>query len=110
MTRKQIAGAVAVVAALGIVFVLTYRQMDSGSRETAGTRVPKTKQSTTAGSPSVQKAEIPSSIDDISRSIVDETSSDLSALDEEADGELSEIEADSQSINSLGESYDENNL
>lgn len=57
-----------------------------------------------------QKTPEPETIDDISRSIQEESLLDLSALDEEEAGEIEDITKDSESINNLGTSYDENSF
>ncbi len=101
--QKQIIGLAASVLVLGLVLAFVYRQF--------AVPVPDAKEQmkTTALQPE-KKAPEPATIDDISQSIQDETNLDLSALDDEANGEISGIEADSDSVNNLGTSYDENSL
>ncbi|MFZ2299863.1 MAG: hypothetical protein WAW00_01860 [Candidatus Moraniibacteriota bacterium] len=104
MTQKQIIGLILGVLGLGLVFAFVYRQFaEQGSSQMQG-------QPKTAVSDQEKKAAIPVTIDDISATIQAETDADLSALDDEADGEISDIEADSDSVNNLGTSYDENSL
>lgn len=52
----------------------------------------------------------PETLEDVFASIQAESDLELSALDEEADGEMKEVEADSESVNNLGTSYDESSL
>lgn len=51
---------------------------------------------------------LPKNVDGITDAIIDETLADQAALDREAAGEDAEIQKDSQSVNDLGNSYDEN--
>jgi hypothetical protein len=108
MTHKQRIGLAVGVLVLGFVFAFVYRQFAEPMplpREDALQMPP-------AATVSEQKKEaaLPATIDDISQSIQNETAMDLSALDAEEKGEVSEIQADSDSITNLGTSYDENNL
>lgn len=103
MTQKQIIGLVVSVLVLVVVFAFVYRQFAVPVPDTLN-QPPKTILQP------AEKAPVPETIDDISRSIQDETNLDLSALDDEANGEISDIEADSDSVNNLGTSYDENSL
>lgn len=102
-------GTVVVLAAIASVF--TYRQYVG---DQSGMPAPATQpgKATTASPRTIVPVErtIPSSVDDISSVIISETSADTAALDAEESGELSEIEAESESINSLNESYDDNSF
>lgn len=103
MTQKQILGLVSGVLVLGLIFVFVYRQLAAPSG--GGTA-----SSNTSVSQPVKKMPEPETIDDISQSIQGETAADLSALDDEMNGEISELEADSDSVTNLSTSYDENSL
>lgn len=103
MTQKQIIGLAVGALVLAVVFAFVYRQFAAPAPD-ALNQPPKTILQP------AKKAEEPKTIDDISQAIQDETNLDLSALDDEADGEISDIEADSDSVNNLGTSYDENSL
>ena len=94
------------VIGVGLFFVLVYQQFTlSGSTPEVMTAPQKTPVSERE-----QKASVPETIDEISLSIQDETSMDLSALDDEENGEVGDIQADSESINNLSTSYDEQSL
>ena len=103
MTQKQIMGLVVGALVLVLVFAFVYRQF--AAPVPGGDEQPKT-----TAAQQAKKAAAPDTIDDISQSIQDETNLDLSALDDEANGEISDIEADSDSVNNLSTSYDENSL
>ena len=109
MTQKQIIGVIIVTIVVLAAFVIVYRQLAKPFL-TLQTPVSQSVTSTEINTQAVKSAEIPSSIDDIAKSIEDETSVDRSAMDAEETGELSDINTDSQNINDLGKSYDENNL
>lgn len=108
MTQKQIIGLALGVLGIGLVFAFVYQQFtEPVSREETLQRGEQPKASDTARE---KKAALPETIDDISASIQAETAADLSALDDEADGEISDIQADSDSVTNLETSYDENSL
>jgi hypothetical protein len=102
-------GAVVVVAVVASVSI--YRQY-AGERSATSVPATQTGKTVTATPRTIVPVEkvVPSSIDDISSVIVSETAADTAALDAEANGELAEIEADSESVNSLNESYDDNSF
>ncbi len=106
MTQRQIVGSIVGALVLIAVFAFVYRQFTAVSVPAGITEQAKV----TAPAPSIQKTEEPKTIDDISKNIQDETNLDLSALDDEATGEISDIQSDSDSVNNLGTSYDENSL
>lgn len=107
MTQKQTIGMIIGVLVLIGVFVFVYRQF-----ATVTTPESVVQQSKTKGPlpPERQPQEEPKTIDDISKAIQDETDADLSALDDEANGEVSDVQTDSDSVNNLGTAYDENSL
>jgi ABC-type metal ion transport system substrate-binding protein len=111
MTQKQtIIVAVAVVAIVA-VSVFVYRQYAGGRSESMSSTI-QTEKSVTATPRVVVPVEqtVPSNVDDISTAIIDESLADTAALDAEEQGELSEIENDSESVNNLSTSYDENSF
>lgn len=107
MTQKQIIGLIVGVLGLGLIFAFVYQQFTAPAPR-AGTL--QTGEQPKATDTVREKKALPETIDDISASIQEETAADLSALDDEANGEILEIEADSDSITNLGTSYDENSL
>lgn len=111
MTQKQaiMVGAVVVVAVGASIFVYQQYAEEQSVTSAPAAQTGKTTTATPRTIIPVEKT-VPSSIDDISSAIVSETAVDAAALDAEANGELSEIEADSESINSLNESYDDNSF
>lgn len=104
------------MAVAALAFVLVYRQFTMPEKG-MGTSVPQQgvmmkKQGAPSDMPQtapVQNPE-PKSIDDITANIEAQAAADGSALDDEESGEMSDIESDSQTINDLGEAYDENSL
>lgn len=107
MTQKQIVWLVVGIFALALVFVRVYLQFSApASRDGV---LPKQEQLKTSVTERTKISE-PETIDDIAESIDEEALSDLSALDDEVNGEMSEVEADSASVTNLGTSYDENSL
>lgn len=115
MTQKQIVGVVVGVAAIVLVCTLVYRQYTSDTRsmEKAVTIQPVTpseKKGAMSDKEQMAEAPIPETLDGIADSIIEESSVDFSALDEEETSSLSDVDEDSESVNNLGTSYDENNL
>lgn len=108
MSQKHIALVALGVVGVGLLSVFVYQQFRVS--------VPVSEWSPMMESPKTtavdrtQQAPVPETIDDVLLSIQEEASSDLSALDAEEAGEIEDIEADSDSINNLGTSYDENSL
>lgn len=110
MPQKNIALAMfaSVAILIGGFFVYSQFTGSSVSRQSVlGTDQPGT---ALVGERSTPEAVIPDSIDDIILSIESDASADLAAFDEEESGALSDIDADSENVNSLGASYDENNF
>ncbi len=93
--QKILAGAVMVVVLIGLIFV--YQNAAEDKTPSYGTNV-------APASPEP----VPRSVDGITDAIIDETMADQAALDREAAGEDAEIQKDSQSVNDLSNSYDEN--
>lgn len=108
MTQKQIIGLALGVLGIVLAFAFVYRQFAAPVPRTGTLQVQE--QPNASDMAREKEAALPETIDDISASIQEEISADLSALDDEANGEVLEIEADSESINNLGTSYDENSL
>lgn len=111
MTQKQIVGVVVGVAVVVLLCAAVYRQFTGGAGEWASSET-----STQMESPVQKKmpvstvTPVPETVDDITDSIVSESSMDLSALDDEESSSLEDVDMDSESLNNLGTSYDENNL
>ena len=113
MTHKQVLGVAAGGVIIVAAFVSVYRQFAKPapvSQMPATQSVTATKQSVATDTQVVKSAEVPSSIDAISQSITDESSADQSALNDEVTGEEFDMQADNQSVNDLGQTYDENSL
>lgn len=113
MTQKQSIGVIVGIVAIVLVFVFVYRQfatpvpgkeLSPTQKQSGVTDVPQKEENAVE-----EKITEPETIDDIVKSINDEASLDLS-VDDEVDGEISEVEADSNSVINLGTSYDENSL
>jgi len=112
MTQKQIFGVTVGVALLVVVCAFVYQQFTreqapAGTATMSGT-APAQKNTTPAEEAVV--VPVPDTIDGIATSIEAESALDLSALDDEEAGSLQEVDQDSDSVNNLGTSYDENNL
>ena len=109
MPQKHIIGLVVGVVGIGLLFALVYQQF--GFSSAPNTRpLPMMESSKTGVSERQQQAPVPETIDDVILSIQEESSMDLSALDEEENGEIADIEADSNSVTHFETSYDENSL
>lgn len=114
MTQKQRAGVVVGVVVAILLGVVVYRQYsgDTGKKEsapTAGVGISQKKMSASETGKAVV-VPVPETIDGIAGSIVSESSVDFSALDDEEAAALDDVNQDSDSVNNLGTSYDENNL
>lgn len=97
-----------------LAFVLVYRQFTMPERGVANPvtqTAPMKKQTMPSGASQtpVQNPE-PKNIDEVAANIEAQAAADGSALDDEEAGEMSDIESDSESVNDLGNSYDENSL
>lgn len=103
MTQKQILGVVVGVALVIVVSVFVYRQYtgDMGNNSNSATMPKKMTE---------KKAPVPETVDGVVDSIVEETTLDTTALDDETAASLQELDADNESVNNLGTSYDENSL
>ncbi|MBP9728078.1 MAG: hypothetical protein KBD27_01740 [Candidatus Moranbacteria bacterium] len=107
MTKKQIflAGVGAVLMLLVCVFVYRQYTQNEDISQTRGTAEPQsnmTRKDTLVP--------VPEKLDDITATITTESADDLSALDEEMTAVEAEIDLDSESVNNLGTSYDENSF
>ncbi|MBP9728080.1 MAG: hypothetical protein KBD27_01750 [Candidatus Moranbacteria bacterium] len=101
MTKKQIVWSIVVLL---IVLVLVAAARRSGNRMMTSTD---TTTKTTANQVVVPT---PETIDAITDSIALQGAEDSSAMDAETAAALQDIDADSESINNLGTSYDENSF
>ncbi len=108
MTQKQIVGIIVGGVVLLLVCFFVYGQFASNSLSQP---LMTSNGTTRQQSPPLQdSAPVPESVDDISASIVSESHADATALDEEEMGALEEFDQDSESVNNLGTSYDENSF
>ncbi len=107
MTQKQVLGAVVGVGFVIISFLFVYQQYtqnESAYSDPSPVQVnPVTNQKKIA-------VPVPEKLNDITAAITAESIDDFSALDEELAGATAELDADSDSVNNLGTSYDENSL
>lgn len=111
MTQKQMLGVVVGVGVVLLLCAVVYKQFTAGVQQpkTSGTMMQKT-DSMMQKKTMEQKAAVPDTIDGITESIAGEADADATALDDESQGEDAELNADSDSVNSLENSYDPNNL
>jgi len=106
MTQKQIFGIVIGIALVAVVCAFVYRQftpadmMSQQSPSDTGTK------EVTSDEPNPSAY----TVTGIEASIVSESAADAAALEEEENGTLQEFDQDSESINNLGNSYDENSF
>lgn len=107
MTKKQILGAIAIAVTV-LVAGAVYRQLATDDTSTDKSTSGTTRSSEMASGGNASP--VPETFDEMAGSITAQAGVDTSALDEEEANELSEIEADSESVTNLGTSYDENNL
>ena len=101
MTQKQILWALGAAVLVGGVALAWYFAPSPAATPTGGSKVNESPR---------EQAKVPDTVDGIVESIEAEATFDQSALDAEASGSLEEIDADSESVNNFGTSYDENNL
>ena len=98
--QKMLLGALsAVVVLAALVFVYQYQSMKN-----ADTMMPTMIQKTKTPKP------IPTTVDGVAAEIESEATLDEAALNAEVTAETQEIQVDSQTLNNLSESYDENSL
>lgn len=107
MTQKQILSMVIGVVLMVLVSVFVYRQYTE-NESVYGNQSPATVEPTMNRQDTM--VPVPEKLDDITAMITSESVDDFSALDEEAAGAAEEIDADSESVNNLGTSYDENSF
>ncbi len=112
MTNKQILATVVGVGVIIIFSAFVYRQFLTQSQTAFQQQQNKNAmQPVSEGMPQpAPMVPLPDTIDGITADIESETTLDLSAMDEESAGEESVLNEDSQSVNNLGTSYDENNF
>jgi hypothetical protein len=105
MTQKQMIGIVLGVVVVGLLAIMVARQFssDDAIRQSASTPAMQQKSTT-------EPAPVPETVDSITESIVSESRGEATALDDEEAGTLEEVDADSDSVNNLGTSYDENSF
>lgn len=108
MTQKQVLGAVACVAVAVAVFFFVYQQYTG--QDAKGPAMTSQKKMNAGSKDKATVAPVPDTIDGVTADIEAESALDLSALDEEEAASLEEADEDSDSINNLGTSYDENSL
>ena len=109
MSQKHIVGVVFGVIGIGLLLAFVYQQFRVSMIQTTNP-APMMESSKTKVSERAEQAPVPETIDDVFLSIQEEASMDLSALDEEENGEVADIEADSDSVTQFETSYDENRL
>lgn len=107
MTQKQVLGMVVGGALVVLVSVFVYRQYTQNG-SVYGNQTPDTVEPTMNRKDTM--VPVPEKLDDITAMITEESADDFSALDEEAAGAAEEIDADSDSVNNFGTSYDENSF
>lgn len=93
--QKILVGVIALVFIVGLIFL--YR---NAAEESASYGM--------QDAPASPQEPVPESVDEITDAIIQETMADQAALDREAAGEDAQIQEDSQSVNDLGNAYDEN--
>lgn len=113
MTQKQIVGILVAVAVVGLLFFGVYSQYvhENGPmmhEDTASGQMMEKKMS--AENNTNAEAQVPDTVDGVTADIEAESELDTSALDEEESASLQEMDEDSDSVNNLGTSYDENKL
>lgn len=112
MTQKHVALAVLAVVATGAALIALPEHFGNKDSDHLGNMVISENRGNVASSDETTREDVivPSSIEDITASIEAETSTDMSAMDEEENGETSSVREDSDNVNNLGTSYDENSL
>lgn len=105
MTQKQILGIVVGIVVVALIGVVVYRQFTADIMPQPTTSSMTTKQTVPAEpNPSAY------TVTGIEASIASESDADAAALDAEETGTLQDFDQDSESINNLGKSYDENSF
>lgn len=110
MTQKKIVGLVVGIAVMALIFLFVYRQYTNDRGTAMNTNTTSQKKLSGENSDKVMATPVPDTIDGVTGSIESESSLDVSALDEEESESLNAVNEDSESVNNLGTSYDENNL
>lgn len=106
MTQKQIFGIVIGVALVAVVCAFVYRQFSPADMAQQPTSSDANTKQEASGEPNPSAY----TVTGIEASIVSESAADAAALEEEENGTLQEFDQDSESINNLGNSYDENSF
>lgn len=96
------------VAVAAAVFFFVYQQYTE--KDTKGSAMTSQKKMSADNKEKVMVTPVPDTIDGVTADIEAESALDLSALDEEETASLEGVDEDSDSINNLGTSYDENSL
>lgn len=113
MTKTQIVWTTIGVVASALLLAFVYQQF-TGSQETNSDDERYMNSAPRKNDAEMTQKEeviaVPDTINSISADIEGETALDTSAMEREESGESAQVEADSQSVNNLGTSYDENNL
>lgn len=107
MTQKQLLSVVVGLIVMLVVVALIsvpFMQNQGTKVNQPSSTIPKTMQRPSVAAP------VPAKLDDITSAITAESTDDLSALDQETVGAIGEIDADTDSVNNLGTSYDENSF
>jgi len=110
MTQKQNIVIILAIILFGGIFIFVYRQFTAPMDDQSTQMNIQSNAGALERLRSLKKTPEPETINEISESIQDEISADLSALDDEADGEIANIEAESESVTNVGTVYDENSL
>lgn len=105
MTQKQIFGVIVGVALVIVVGTVVYRQYTGDTAMNTGNTTSQKKMGTEK-----KATPVPDTVDGVVGSIESETVVDTEAMNEEEAGTLGEVDVDSESVNNLGTSYDENSL
>ena len=109
MTQKQMVAAILGVGIMVLALVVVARTIGektamNGSINNTNVAIEK------MASTDTEKAVVPNTVESIAADIESETALDVSALDDEESSETASVDEDSDSVNNLGTSYDENNL
>ena len=107
MTKNQTTGVAIAVFAIIAAGALIYRQFADDGRDAMTQRA---MDKEAAEAPTAETKPVPENIDGITQEIESETMIEAEAFDEESSDTEAEIQSDTQSVNDLSESYDENSL
>lgn len=109
---KIVGGVILVTLIFGGAYWLGSKQSPKNTKDISPSPSAETKTDTATtqkeqNDQTVQKEDSSASIEDITKNITTDVSSDQNALSEEASAEISDLEEGSETINDLGQSYDE---